>query len=66
MKHLSELVASGKSGENDLIRLKALQLKLNVQIDSGLGERKDWLDEYESKIQFLEELRKKIENKIKE
>ncbi|MAO18913.1 MAG: hypothetical protein CMH44_18970 [Muricauda sp.] len=66
LKHLSELVASGKSGENDLIRLKALQLKLNVQIDSGLGERKDWLDEYESKIQFLEELRKKIENKIKE
>lgn len=66
LKHLSELVASGKSDENDLKRLKALQLKLNVQIDSGLGERKDWLDEYESKIQFLEELQKKIENKIKE
>lgn len=66
LKHLSELVASGKSDENDLKRLKALQLKLNVQIDSGLGERKDWLDEYENKIQFLEELQKKIENKIKE
>lgn len=66
LKQLSEIVASGKNDENDLARLKALQLKLNVQIDSGLGERKDWLDEYENKIQFLEELMKKIENKIKE
>ena len=65
LKNLSELVASGNNDANDLKRLTALQLKLNVQIDSGLGERKDWLDEYESKIQFLEELRKKIENKIK-
>ncbi|SNR68633.1 response regulator [Lutibacter flavus] len=66
LKQLSEIVASGKNDENDLNRLKALQLKLNVQLDSGLGERKDWLDEYENKIQFLEDLQKKIENKIKE
>lgn len=64
LKHLSELVASGTNTKQDLNRLEALQLKLNVQIDSGLGERKDWLDEYESKIQFLEELQKEIESKI--
>lgn len=66
LKQLSELVASGQNDEDDIIRLKALQLKLNVQIDSGLGERKDWLDEYENKIQFLEKLQKKIESKINE
>ncbi len=65
LKQLSELVASGQNDEDDLIRLKALQLKLNVQIDSGLGERQDWLNEYENKIQFLEDLQKKIEDKIK-
>src|SRR5690606_15766127 len=40
LKQLSELMASGTNDENDLRRLKALQLKLNIQIDSGLGERK--------------------------
>lgn len=64
LKELSELVASGKNSEEDLAKLKALQLKLNITLDSSLGERKDWLDEYESKIQVLEQLQKKIENKI--
>lgn len=66
LKELSELVASGKNSKEDLEKLKALQLKLNITLDSSLGERKDWLDEYESKIQFLEKLRKKIEKKITE
>ena len=63
-QQLSELVASGKNDKKDLIRLRALQLKLNLTLDNGLGERKDWLDEYEDKIRFLEELQKKIESKI--
>lgn len=66
LKELSELVASGKNSADDLVKLKALQIKLNITLDSSLGERKDWLDEYESKIQFLEQLRIKIENKITE
>lgn len=63
-QQLSELVASGKNDKDDLIRLRALQLKLNLPLDNGLGERKDWLDDYENKIQFLEQLQKKIETKI--
>ncbi len=66
LKELSELVASGNNTEEDLTKLKALQLKLNIVLDSSLGERKDWLDEYEAKIHFLEELQKKIESKISE
>ena len=66
LKNLSELVASGKSNDDDLERLRAIQANLNVQIDNGLGVRKDWLDEYESKIQFLEDLQNKIESKIGE
>jgi len=66
LKELSELVASGKNSDEDLAKLKALQLKLNITIDSNLGERKGWLDDYESKIKFLEQLQKKIENKITE
>jgi len=66
LKELSELVASGKNTNDDLTKLKALQLKLNIVLDSSLGERVDWLDEYESKIEFLEQLQKKIESKITE
>lgn len=63
LKELSEIVASGKGSQEQVEKLQALQIKLNIPMES-LGERKDWLDEYESKIQVLEELQKKIEGKL--
>ena len=66
LQTLSELVASGKSKHDDEIRLKALQTKLHLPLASGLGERKDWLDEYEKRIDELESLKKEMESKLGE
>lgn len=63
-QELSEVIASGKYDEEQLTRLKALQTKLHLPIDSNLGERKDWLDEYENGINELEELKKIIVSKL--
>ncbi|MCK5677580.1 MAG: hypothetical protein KAH72_03815 [Flavobacteriaceae bacterium] len=62
---LSEKIAVGESNEEDLKRLKALQVKLQMPIDIGAGERKDWLDEYEVRINELEELKKELLSKLK-
>lgn len=62
---LSELIASGHYSEDQLTRLKALQVNLHLPLDSNLGERKDWLDEYEKNIIELEHLRAELESKLK-
>jgi len=63
-QQLSAKAASGNNTNEDLIRLRALQIKLNLPLDSNLGERKDWLDEYEQRIKSLEALQVEIESKI--
>lgn len=65
LQQLSQLVASGRNSEEELKRLKALQAKLNISLDSSLGERKEWLDEYEQRINSLEALKNEIESRIK-
>jgi exonuclease VII large subunit len=65
LQHLSQLAASGKSTKDDLKRIKALQTKLHISLDNSLGERKDWLDEYENRINLLEALKEDIETKLK-
>lgn len=64
-QQLSELIASGKNNDEQLVRLKALQTKLHLPLDIKLGERKDWLDEYEQRINELEELKSELEKKLK-
>lgn len=64
-QELSAIIASGKYEEKQLTRLKALQTKLHLPLDINLGERKDWLDEYEKTINELEELKNIIELKMK-
>jgi len=64
-QNLSELVASGKNSKDDLTRLRALQTKLHLPLDTNLGERKDWLDEYEQRIIELETLKDELESKLK-
>ncbi|MFD0962555.1 hypothetical protein [Pseudofulvibacter geojedonensis] len=63
-QELSELIASGKASKEDNERLKALQVKLDLPLNQELGERSDWLDEYESMISSLESLKEEIESKI--
>lgn len=65
-QELSEKVASGKNTEKDLTRLKAIQTKLHLPLDINLGERKDWLDEYEQRIDELEKLKIELESKLRE
>ena len=64
LQELSEKVASGKNSEEDLVRLRALQTKLQLPLDTNIGERKDWLDEYEQRISELLALKTELESKL--
>ncbi|WP_395042791.1 hypothetical protein [Flavobacterium sp.] len=64
-QELSKMVASGKNTGNQMNRLLALQTKLHLPLDINLGERKDWLDEYEERIKELEALKLELELKLK-
>lgn len=62
LAELSELVALEKASEIEINELKALQTKLELPLSSFVvNDRKDWLEELESKNQKLEELSKKLE-----
>ena len=62
LAQLSELVALDKANKNDIKELKALQTKLQLPLSSFVvKDRKDWLEELESKNKKLEELSKKLE-----
>lgn len=62
---LTRKIASGKAEENDISRLNALQVKLQIPFCADLNDREDWLKEYESQITSLEQIKIKLENKIK-
>jgi len=62
---LAKQAATGKITEEDLIKLKAIQTKLQLPHETSMGERKDWLDEYEARIKEIEKLKNKIKTQIK-
>lgn len=62
---LTKKIASGKGEAGDFVKLKALQLKLQIPLSSDLKDREDWITEYEKQIDALEELKIKLEKKLK-
>jgi len=62
---LTKFAASGHATPDNLSRLKALQVKLNIPLSADLVDREGWLKEYESHILELESLKKLIETKLK-
>lgn len=61
---LSETIAAGNYSAEQFERLIALQTKLHLPLDVNLGERKDWLDEYEARIIELELLKEELKSKL--
>ena len=60
---LTKKIALGDSLPENLEKLKALQIKLNIPLSNDLIDRNDWLIEYEIQIKSLEQIRKKLEDK---
>ncbi len=67
LKEFTELslkAANGEASPENVERLKALQTVLELPI-SNFDDRKIWLDRYENELKYLEELKNKIQNKLK-
>ncbi|QMU27696.1 DNA-binding transcriptional response regulator [Adhaeribacter radiodurans] len=62
---LTRKVASGQSDEDDIQRLQALQTKLHLPMMDSLKDRNTWLDEYESQVNSLNDIKRILEEKIK-
>jgi hypothetical protein len=62
---LTRKIASGNSEEGDLEKLKAIQEKLHIPLSTDLTNREEWLKEYEKQIASLEEIKSKLEDKLK-
>jgi len=62
---LTKKVASGKAESGDIEKLNALQQKLEIPLSSELKDREIWLKEFEKQIDILEEIKVKLENKLK-
>lgn len=63
---LTRKIASGdKVDKDDLEKLKALQEKLQIPVSTDLTDREEWLKEYEKQIASLEEIKSKLEKKLK-
>jgi hypothetical protein len=62
---LTRKIASGNAEENDITRLNALQVKLQIPFCVDLNDREDWLKEYETQITSLEQIKMTLESKIK-
>jgi hypothetical protein len=62
---LTKKIASGEAEGDDIEKLKALQLKLHIPLSSDLKDREDWLKEYENQIAALNDLKAKLEKKLK-
>lgn len=61
---LTKKIAAGNGRDEDIEKLKALQLKLHIPLSNDLRDREDWLDEYEKQIKALEDIKVKLEEKI--
>ncbi len=62
---LTRKIASGKAAGNDIEKLKALQQKLEIPVSTDLKDREEWLKEFEKQIASLEEIKSKLEKKLK-
>jgi hypothetical protein len=62
---LTKKIASGKREADDFVKLKALQLKLQIPLSSDLKDREEWITEYEKQIDALEDLKIKLRKKLK-
>lgn len=62
---LTRKIASGKAEGDDIEQLKALQQKLEIPLSTDLKDREEWLKEYEKQIVSLEEIKSKLEKKLK-
>lgn len=62
---LTRKIASGKIEGGDIEKLKALQEKLQIPVSTDLTDREEWLKEYEKQIASLEEIKSKLEKKLK-
>jgi hypothetical protein len=45
-------------------KLKALQIKLQMPLMSGLQDRENWLEEYEKQIVSLEQIKHSLQEKL--
>lgn len=61
---LTKKVASGNNTTDDIKRLEALQVILELP-NTGFDDRKVWLDQYENHIKELDELKQELWKKIK-
>ncbi|WP_338378866.1 hypothetical protein [uncultured Flavobacterium sp.] len=62
---LAESIAIGNCSEDDQIKFNALRVKLNLPVDINLGDRKDWLNQYEENINELLAFKNNLEEKLK-
>jgi hypothetical protein len=61
---LTRKIASGKAGDDDIEKLKALQQKLQIPLSTDLKDREEWLNEYERQITALGDIKTKLEKKL--
>lgn len=62
---LTRKIASGNIEKGDIEKVKALQEKLQIPISTDLSDREEWLKELEKQIKSLEEIKLKLEEKLK-
>jgi CheY-like chemotaxis protein len=61
---LATKVATGSYTLEDYDLLQALQIKLDIKNEMVIGERRQWLDEYEARIQALEAIKEDLKSKL--
>jgi hypothetical protein len=62
---LTKQVAVGSASSSSIERLRALQLKLHIPLSTDLKDREDWLKEYEKQIVLLNEIKGRLEQKLR-
>jgi DNA-binding NtrC family response regulator len=62
---LTKKIAAGQGNADDIEKLKALQMKLQLPLLGDLKEREDWLKEYENQIESLDLIKRTLEQKLK-
>jgi len=61
---LTRKIAAGDVDAGDEEKLKALQIKLQMPLMSGLQDRENWLEEYEKQIVSLEQIKHSLQEKL--
>lgn len=61
---LTRKIAAGDVDAGDEEKLKALQIKLQMPLMSGLQDRENWLEEYKKQIVSLEQIKHSLQEKL--